>query len=256
MNLRDRGVVVTGAGAGIGRALALAAAQAGARLVVNDIDPDAARRTAEQVGGVAVAGDLGDAAFPAMLVERAFAELGSVDLYFSNAGIGAGLGRDVGDCVWAEVLGVNLLAHVRTVRALLPHWLETGGGHLVVTASAAGLLTMVGDAPYSVSKHAALAFAEWLAIEHGDDGIVVQALCPQGVNTRMLRESGPVRELLSHDEALEPEDVAQVVLEALGERRFLILPHPRVADYCRARASDPDQWLAQMRHVRNQALGR
>jgi len=256
MELRGRGAVVTGAGAGIGRSLAIALADQGARVVVNDRNPDTARAVAEQIGGIALAGDLSDPEFPARLVREANAELGFIDLFFSNAGIDAGVGSDVDDATWTNVLDVNLLSHVRAVRALLPAWIEAGRGHLVVTASAAGLLTMIGHAPYSVSKHAAVAFAEWLAIEHGDSGITVQALCPQGVNTRMLQASGALRELLSHDMALEPDDVARFVLSALDDKRFLILPHPQVAKYYQARAADTDRWLAGMRYLRRQIFGR
>jgi len=255
MELRDRGVVVTGAGAGIGRALATALAAQGARVVVNDRNPDTARAVAEQIGAVAIAGDLGAPDFPARLVREARAELGFIDLFFSNAGIDAGLGSDADDATWNNVLDVNLLSHVRAVRALMPDWLNAGRGHLVVTASAAGLLTLIGNAPYAVSKHAAVALAEWLSIEYGTAGITVQALCPQGVNTRMLQESGALRELLSHDTALEPDDVAQFVLRALHDKQFLILPHPQVAKYYQARAADTDRWLAGMRRLRQQISG-
>jgi NAD(P)-dependent dehydrogenase (short-subunit alcohol dehydrogenase family) len=182
----------------------------------------------------------------ARLVEQSLTELGRVDVYFANAGTDVGRGLDTPEAAWVTALEVNVLAHVRAARLLVPRWLGTGGGRFVVTASAAGLLTMLGSAPYSVSKHGAVAFAEWLRATYGHRGIVVQAICPQGVRTRMLDEAGPLRELLSRDRALEPEEVADVVWEALRGDRFLVLPHPEVAGYYRARAADPDGWLAGM----------
>ncbi|MFI5501050.1 SDR family NAD(P)-dependent oxidoreductase [Nocardia asteroides] len=253
MRLRGKGAVVTGAGSGIGRALAVALAAEGASVVVNDIDEPTAWAVADEIGGVAVSGDVGDRDFPAHLVAEASAELGFIDLYFSNAGIDAGLGFG-DDAAWIDTFEVNVLSHVRTVRALLPTWLEAGRGHMVITASAAGLLMMVGNAPYSVSKHSAVAFAEWLAVEHGDHGITVQALCPQGVNTRMLQESGPLQEILSHDTALEPEDIARFTLDALEGKEFLILPHPQVAEYYISRATDTDRWLEGMRGLHRRAF--
>jgi NAD(P)-dependent dehydrogenase (short-subunit alcohol dehydrogenase family) len=180
------------------------------------------------------------------LVSAARGHLGGIDVYFSNAGIDLGTGLDTPDEDWARALEVNVMAHVRAARQLVPTWLETGGGRFVVTASAAGLLTMLGNAPYSVTKHGAVAFAEWLSATYGHRGIVVQAICPQGVKTRMLDNAGPLRELLSHDLALEPEQVAQTVWQALQEDRFLILPHPQVQDYYQYRATNTDGWLAGM----------
>ena len=132
----------------------------------------------------------------------------------------------------------------------MPAWLETGGGRFVVTASAAGLLTMLGSPTYSVTKHAAVAFAEWLSATYGDRGVTVQVICPQGVRTRMLEEAGPLQELLSHDTALTPADVAETVWQGLQDDRFLILPHPEVADYYALRATDTDRWLSGMRKLR------
>ncbi|WP_160005471.1 SDR family NAD(P)-dependent oxidoreductase [Nocardioides sp. AX2bis] len=265
--LEGRGVVVTGAGRGIGRALAARAVREGARVVVNDLDADACRETAEALGATALPGDCASVEGVDALVEAATAELGRVDVWFANAGIdgalgaaaGSGSSLDTSEEVWAQVHDVNVMAHVRTARALVPRWLEdTGdgaGGRLVVTASAAGLLTMIGSAPYSVTKHAAVAFAEWLSITYGDRGVAVQAICPQGVATRMLEESGPLQALLSRDAALEPDDVAQAWVDSLADDRFLVLPHPQVADYYVARATDTDRWLAGMRRLQARALG-
>ncbi len=259
--LADRGVVVTGAGRGIGRALATRAAAEGARVVVNDLDPDACHEVAEAIGATAMPGDCASVAGVGALVEGATRALGGIDVYFANAGIDGSLGEspttslEADEQVWAQVLDVNVMAHVRTAQALVPRWLEAGGGRLVVTASAAGLLSMIGSAPYSVTKHAAVAFAEWLSITYGDRGVAVQAICPQGVATRMLEASGPLQALLSHDVALQPDDVAQAWVDSLAEDRFLVLPHPEVADYYVARATDTDRWLAGMRRLQARALG-
>ncbi|HET7399903.1 MAG TPA: SDR family oxidoreductase [Intrasporangium sp.] len=243
------GVVVTGAGHGIGRAIARRAAADGARVVVNDLDAAAAQRVAREVGGLAVPGDAaGDPGVDA-LVTRAALHLGRIDVYFANAGVDVGGGLSAPESDWDRALEVNVRAHVRAARRLIPTWLEQGGGRFVVTASAAGLLTMLGSAPYSVSKHAAVAFAEWLSATYGHRGIVVQALCPQGVRTRMLDDAGPAQELLAHERVLEPDDVAECAWQALRDDRFLVLPHGEVADYYARRASDTDRWLGGMRKL-------
>lgn len=261
--LDGRGVVVTGAGRGIGRALAARAAREGARVVVNDLDADACQETAVAIGASALPGDCASNDGVTALVAAATAELGRVDVWFANAGIDGALGDgasegtslDTSEEVWANVHDVNVMAHVRTARALVPRWLEDGGGgRMVFTASAAGLLTMIGSAPYSVTKHAAVAFAEWLSITYGDRGVAVQAICPQGVATRMLQQSGPLQALLSHDTALTPDDVAQAWIDSLDQDRFLVLPHPQVGDYYVARATDTDRWLAGMRRLQARAL--
>jgi len=250
MDLDGAGVVVTGAGHGIGRAIAERMAAQGARVVVNDIDAEAAEAVATAIGGgVAVPGDVATEDGIAELVATARDHLGKIDVFFANAGIDVGRGLDAPAEDWTRAIDVNVMAHVRAAQQLVPAWLETGGGRFVVTASAAGLLTMLGSAPYSVTKHAAVAFAEWLSATYGHRGIVVQAICPQGVRTRMLEEAGPVQELLSHDTALEPEQVADTVWHALQDDRFLILPHPEVAQYYALRATDPDRWLAGMRKL-------
>lgn len=252
MDLDGAGVVVTGAGHGIGRAIAARMAAQGARVVVNDLDAEAAHAVANEIGGgVAVAGDAAGEEGVAHLVSTARDHLGKIDVYFANAGIDVGHGLDAPEEDWARALDVNVMAHVRAARQLVPAWLETGGGRFVVTASAAGLLTMLGSAPYSVTKHAAVGFAEWLSATYGHRGIVVQAICPQGVKTRMLEEAGPLQELLSHDTALEPEQVADTVWHAMQDDRFLILPHPEVATYYANRATDTDRWLAGMRKLQS-----
>jgi NAD(P)-dependent dehydrogenase (short-subunit alcohol dehydrogenase family) len=248
----EAGVVVTGAGHGIGRAIAERMAAQGARVVVNDLDAEAAEEVARAVGGgVAVPGDAATEEGVAHLVSTAREHLGKIDIFFANAGIDVGRGLDAPAEDWARAIEVNVMGHVRAAQQLVPAWLETGGGRFVVTASAAGLLTMLGSAPYSVTKHAAVGFAEWLSATYGHRGIVVQAICPQGVKTRMLEEAGPLQEVLSRDTALEPEQVADTVWHALQDDRFLILPHEEVAEYYKLRATDTDRWLAGMRRLQS-----
>jgi NAD(P)-dependent dehydrogenase (short-subunit alcohol dehydrogenase family) len=246
MPVQGQRVVVTGAGHGIGRALATRLAAEGARVVVNDLDAAAATRVADEIGGHAIAGDAASEAGVTALVDAARHHLGGIDIWFANAGIDRGEGLHASEADWAAALDVNVLAHVRAARLLVPEWLERGAGRFVVTASAAGLLTMLGSPTYSVSKHAAVAFAEWLSATYRHRGVVVQAICPQGVRTRMLDNAGPLQELLSHDTAIAPEDVAEAMWQALTDDRFLVLPHPEVAGYYANRAAQTDRWLAGM----------
>lgn len=246
-DVKDKAVVVTGAGRGIGRALAAKMAAEGARVVVNDLDPDTAADTAAAIGAHAIPGDAATEGGIQKLITQAEAHLtGGIDIWFGNAGVAFARGLETAEEDWETSLEVNVLAHVRAARLLVPRWLERGRGRYVMTASAAGLLTMLGDPAYSVTKHGAVAFAEWLSATYRHRGIVVQAICPQGVKTAMLAGSGPLEELLSHDTALEPEDVAEAAYEALKDDRFLILPHPEVAGYYRTRAAEPDRWLGGM----------
>ncbi|GAB2867238.1 SDR family oxidoreductase [Nocardioides pacificus] len=248
-DLTGKGVVVTGAGHGIGRALATRMAAAGARVVVNDLDADAAHAVAEEIGGFAAPGDAASEEGVSALVDVAREHLGAIDVWFANAGIDRGKGLEAPEADWASSLEVNVMAHVRAARLLVPDWVARGEGRFVVTASAAGLLTMLGSPTYSVSKHAAVGFAEWLSATYRHRGVVVQAICPQGVRTRMLEESGPLQELLSADTALEPADVAERAFEAMADDRFLVLPHPEVGDYYRHRAGDTDRWLRGMNRL-------
>jgi NAD(P)-dependent dehydrogenase (short-subunit alcohol dehydrogenase family) len=246
VSVQDKGIVVTGAGRGIGRALAERMVAGGARVVVNDLDAAAAARVAAEIGGHAVPGDAASEEGARALVSAARSELGAIDIWFGNAGISRAGGLDTPEDDWAAALEVNVLAHVRAARLLVPDWLERGGGRFVVTASAAGLLTMLGDLSYSVTKHGAVAFAEWLSATYRHRGIVVQAICPQGVKTDMLAGSGSLSGLVSHDTALEPSDVAEAAWQALGDDRFLVLPHPEVAGYYQGRAADTGRWLGGM----------
>jgi NAD(P)-dependent dehydrogenase (short-subunit alcohol dehydrogenase family) len=243
-------VVVTGAGGGIGAALARRFAADGATVVVSDIDPAAAGRTAAEIGGIAVPGDAASESDMKRLVETAFAEMGDIDLFCSNAGVLSVGDENTPDQQWDRDFGVNVMSHVYVTRALLPRWLDAETPkRLLITVSAAGLLTLLGSATYSVTKHAALAYAEWLRATYAHRGLIVQALCPQGVRTDMLtggnaRGSGSAA--LLAEGALEPSAVAGVVAESLEGDAFLILPHPEVADYYRLRATDPDRWLGGM----------
>jgi NAD(P)-dependent dehydrogenase (short-subunit alcohol dehydrogenase family) len=248
VTITDRaGVVVTGGGSGIGRAIARRLADgAAARVVVNDIDPAAAAVVAAEIGGYAVPGDAATEAGVRELIAAAREHLGEIDVYCANAGIGAGTGPDTPEDVWQRVWEVNTMAHVRASRELLPAWLARGHGTFVVTASAAGLLTMLGSAPYSVTKHAAVAYAEWLAATYAHRGLSVHCVCPQGVRTQMLTDSGRAGEIVLKDSAIEPEQVADALWDAMAEDRFLVLPHPQVRDYYLLRAGDTGKWLRGM----------
>ncbi len=242
-------VVVTGAGGGIGAALARRFTAEGARVVVNDLDADKARAVAAEIGALAVPGDASG------IVEQAREALGGrIDVYCANAGVGCG-GDPFAEDLWELAWDVNVMAHVRAARALIPEWVARGSGRFVSTVSAAGLLTMIGAAPYSVSKHGALAFAEWLSLTYRHQGVAVHAICPQGVRTDLLTSAGSAGDLVLAPTAIEPEDVADALFEGIAADRFLILPHPEVADYYRARAGDTDRWLAGMNQLQQKWEG-
>jgi NAD(P)-dependent dehydrogenase (short-subunit alcohol dehydrogenase family) len=260
MELVDRICVVTGGASGIGRALALRFAAEGARaVVVIDRDADGAVATAEAIGskGFANTADVTVEADIEAAVERTEEELGPIDLFASNAGILSRQGIDAPDETWDLVWRVNVLSHVFAARALVPRMIARGGGYLLNTASAAGLLSQPGDAAYSVTKHAAVGLAEWLAITYGDQGIKVSCLCPMAVDTAMLTGSPEEGAATAGARAaavrgiLAPEAVAAAVVEGLHDERFLILPHPEVAAYELRRATDHDRWLAGMRRLVN-----
>ncbi|GAA1009279.1 SDR family oxidoreductase [Streptomyces thermogriseus] len=242
--VRDAGVVVTGAGGGIGAALARRFAAEGARVVVNDLDASRAEAVAREIGGIAVPGDAS-----AIVAGARDALGGTVDVYCANAGLPSAGSEAADEEVWARAWDVHVMAHVRAARALLPAWLERGSGRFVSTVSAAGLLTMIGAAPYTVTKHGALAFAEWLSLTYRHRGIKVHAICPQGVRTAMLEDAGSAGDLVLRPTAIEPEDVADALFKGMEEDRFLILPHPEVAGFHRARAADPDRWLTGMNRL-------
>jgi NAD(P)-dependent dehydrogenase (short-subunit alcohol dehydrogenase family) len=254
MDLTGRVAVITGAAGGIGTALARRfAAEGAAGLVLSDLDPGG---LADDLGvdAVAVRADVTVEADIQGLVAAAIERYGRVDLFCSNAGITTGAGLDASDQQWERSWAVNVRAHVYAARAVLPGMLERGDGYLLQTCSAAGLLAAVGDAPYTVTKHAAVAFAEWLAITYGSRGIKVSALCPQGVDTPMLRDglqAGHVgaRVTAASGKVLSADDVADAVIAGLAAERFLILPHPEVGTYLAHKTSDPDRWLTGMRRL-------
>ncbi|MEA2125890.1 MAG: hypothetical protein QOI80_2672 [Solirubrobacteraceae bacterium] len=256
MELQDRHAVVTGAASGIGAALARAFAAEGARVVVADLDAAGAAAVAAEVDGLGLEVDVGREVEVAALVARAEEANGPIDLFFSNAGVpGAGGGPlEVDPGAWQQTWDVNVMSHVWAARAVLPGMLERGDGYLVNTASAAGLLTHVAAAPYTLTKHAAVALAEWLSINYRDAGVKVSCLCPQAVRTPMMMatvEDSSGASVLASGGMIEPEDVARVTVEAIRDERFLILPHPEVAKYMAVKATQPERWLAGMRKLRS-----
>lgn len=242
-------VVITGAGNGIGAAMSRKFSGLGAHLVLGDVDESALRHVAAETGGTAVVGDVSDEPGVERLVRAALTEHGRIDIFCANAGVVESGGPEADEQAWAKSWEINVMAHVRAARAVLPHWLERGSGHFLATVSAAGLLTMLGSAPYSVSKHAALGFAEWMAVTYADRGVTVQALCPQGVRTDMLGSSGSAGETLLEAGAVESDQVADLVASSLDSGQFLILPHPEVGDYYALRAGDPGRWQGGMRKL-------
>ncbi len=250
MRLEGKCVVVTGAASGIGAALARRFAAEGARgVVVADVQQEPLEAVARDCrGGLAVQCDVTQEQQIRALVDRAEDRFGPIDLFCSNAGIVVPGGADASDEIWARSIGVNVMAHVYAARVMVPRMIERGGGYLLQTASAAGLLTQIGSAPYSVTKHAALALAEWLAITYGEQGIKVSVLAPQAVRTAMTMGI-PDGGVAGVDGMLEPDTVADAVVRGLGSETFLILPHPQVMEYFRRKASDYDRWITGMQRL-------
>ncbi|HXD64153.1 MAG TPA: SDR family oxidoreductase [Solirubrobacteraceae bacterium] len=257
MELAGKHVVVTGAGSGIGRACATRFVQEGARVVVSDRDEARLQAVADEIGAMAVGADVGHEADIVALVAAAQDRHGPIDLFFSNAGVpGPGGGPEAPDDELQLTWEINVMAHVWAARALLPGWVERGEGYLLSTASAAGLLTQISALAYSITKHAAVALAEWLSITYGDAGIKVSCLCPQGVRTPMLDTAleDPIgASPLLAGGLLEPEDVAAAVVAGLRDERFLILPHEDVADYMALKGAQPERWLKGMRRIVREA---
>jgi len=265
MDITDRNVVVTGGASGIGRAMCRAFARQGVRgTVVADLNGEGARAVAEELAeqgypAVAVTVDVSDESEVKALVASAESAFGVLDVFCANAGMVVPGGVEVPDDVWQRMWAVNVQSHIFAARAVLPAMLERGEGYLVHTASAAGMLTQLGSAPYSVTKHAVVALAEWLSITHGDAGLRVSCLCPQGVWTAMtgadeLGSRDATVSTVGRDGMLEPEAVAEAVMEAMAEERFLILPHPEVATYEQRRAGDRERWLGAMRALQAQLV--
>ncbi|MDH3752427.1 MAG: SDR family oxidoreductase [Acidimicrobiia bacterium] len=249
MDIVGKVVVVTGGAGGIGEAIARRFAADGARgVAVVDLDLDRATAVATDIGGLALQADLRRQADVERVVASVEAELGPIDIFCSNAGIGMAGGVELPTDEWQAIWDINVMAHVHAARAVLPGMIERGRGYLVNTASAAGLLTQLGSAPYAVTKAAAVSLAEWLAITHGDQGISVSVLCPQAVNTAMIAgmDAGGVAGV---DGILEPDDVAAAVAAAIAAEEFLITPHPSVRDYIKRKADDPDRWIHGMQRL-------
>ena len=253
MELTNRVAVITGGTGGIGKAMARAFLAEGARVVVlADLNPEAVAAAAAELGCEGRACDVTDEAQVPELVEQTLAAHGPIDLFCSNAGAGGeGVLTDATNEVWQQQWDLHVMAHVYAARAVLPSMIARGEGYLLNTASAAGLLAAIGTGPYTVTKAAAVKLAEMLSITHGDEGIRVSVLCPQGVNTAMAPQSlgdGAT------DGIIEPDDLARVVVEAIRDERFHVLPHPEVAEYIKRKADDPDRWLKGMRRLRARSL--
>ena len=254
MRVKDQVVVVTGGASGIGRALSRRFAADGARkVVVVDRDADGAAAVAREIGGDSRRVDVARESEIAALIEHTETTHGPIALFCSNAGIGVAGGAEVIDAEWQRIWEINLMSHVYAARQLIPRMVKRGGGYLLNTASAAGLLSQIGSAPYAVTKHAAVALAEWLAITHGHEGIKVSVLCPQAVRTAMTAANPDG--VASVDGMIEPEQVAEIVTQALAEERFLILPHPEVAQYIQRKAGDYDRWIRGMQRLREKYEG-
>lgn len=251
MELEGKRAVVTGAGSGIGRALCSAlAAHGAAQVICADIDEGTAAETANQINGIPAEVDVSCAQNIAELVDRVEQDYGPIDLFVSNAGILIAGGVEVADADWQRIWNINVMSHVWAARALIPRMKSRGGGYLLNTASAAGLLNQIGAAPYGVTKHAAVGLAEWLAMSHADDGIKVSVLCPQAVRTEMTR--GLEDHVAAIDGMLEPEDVADACINAIREETFLILPHAQVREYVRLKGADYERWIRGMTKLNRQ----
>lgn len=243
MELSGKVIVVTGGANGIGRALCdRFAGEGAAGIVVADIDDAAGHSIAAQIGGVYAHCDVSQESEVKKLVDLAHSRFGQIDLFCSNAGITAKGGPEVPDAQWQRLWDVNLMAHVYAARAVLPLMLERGEGYLLQTSSAAGVLTEIGSAPYSVTKHAAVAFAEWLSVHYQKRGIRVSCLCPAGVATDFLDPDDPIHQFLRAT-SVTPEDVAECVVNGLAEEQFLLLPHQEVAEFFSYKGQDYDRWL-------------
>jgi NAD(P)-dependent dehydrogenase (short-subunit alcohol dehydrogenase family) len=253
MQIQGKVVIVTGGSNGIGRALCLAFAAAGAKaVVIADIDREAGQKVAKEIpntpGGFAQC-DVSKEREVRNLVDSITDACGQVDIFCSNAGIGTGGGPEAPDSDWKRSWEVNVMSHIYAARAVLPQMLDRKEGYLLQTVSAAGLLTQIGSAPYSVTKHAALSFAEWLSITYGDSGVRVSALCPMGVRTQMLEKAQFAGGAFLLETAIEPTQVAEATIKGISEERFLILPHPDVARFFQQKAGDYDRWLRGMRRL-------
>ena len=256
MQIKDKVIVVTGGASGIGRSLCERfAVEGAAAIVVSDINEEGINAVVESLPSttraMGVVANVGKEDDVTELVEKSILEFGPIDLFCSNAGISVSGGEEVLTADWQRIWDINVMAHVFAARAVLPSMLERGEGYLLNTASAAGLLSQIGSAPYAVTKHAAVGFAEWLSITYGSKGIKVSVLCPQAVRTQMtagIQDGG----VAGVDGMLEPEQLAQTVIESLAKEKFLVLPHPQVLTYMQRKTSDYDRWLSGMRRLQDQ----
>ncbi|MEQ1754947.1 MAG: SDR family oxidoreductase [Micropepsaceae bacterium] len=248
MHLKDRIIVITGAASGIGRAMAYRFHKEKPKLIVcSDINEAGAHATAQSIDGVAIQANVGKEAELKHLIEKVEDEHGPIDLFCSNAGIGIHGGAEVPNDGWQRIWDINVMAHVWAARHLIPRMTARGGGYLLNTASAAGLLSQIGSAPYAVTKHAAVGFAEWIAITHGDEGIRVSVLCPQAVRTAMTANNqGGVASI---DGMMEPDEVAEACVHTIEVEDFLVLPHPEVLEYMRRKTGDYNRWIGGMRKL-------
>jgi NAD(P)-dependent dehydrogenase (short-subunit alcohol dehydrogenase family) len=248
MELKDKIIVVTGAASGIGRAMCLRYAQEGAKhIACVDLNLKGAEETAAMMGGKAYGVNVGKADEIVQLIKNVEQDLGPIDLFCSNAGISVAGGVEVPDDEWQRIWDINVMSHVWAARALVPLMSERGGGYLLNTSSAAGLLNQIGSAPYGVTKHAAVGLAEWLALTYGDQGIKVSVLCPQAVRTEMTR--GHEDHVAAIDGMMEPEPVAEACVQTIRNETFLVLPHPEVEGYMRAKTENYDRWIGGMRKL-------
>jgi NAD(P)-dependent dehydrogenase (short-subunit alcohol dehydrogenase family) len=251
MELKDRIIVVTGAASGIGRAMALRFHNEGAKAVIcADINGNAVRAIANEVGGAAYEVNVAREADIQNLIENVENECGPIDLFCSNAGIAFEGGVEVDNNRWQDIWEINVMAHVFAARHLVPRMIERGGGYLLNTSSAAGLLSQIGSAPYTVTKHAAVSLAEWLAITYGEQGLKVSVLCPQFVRTAMT--AGAEDAVAAVDGILEPEDVAEACVRSIEAEEFLVLPHPQVLEYMRRKTGDYERWIRGMQRLNRQ----
>jgi len=257
MNIKDKIILVTGGANGIGKALCERFAAEGAKkIIVADLDFENAQAVADEIGGKAVQLDVSDEAQVKAAVEETLNEFGQIDLVCSNAGIGGAEGcLEVSNDVWQKIYEINVLSHLYVSRAVFPSMLEHRAGYFLITASAAGLLTHPTAAPYVVSKHAAVAFAEWLSIAYDEKGIRVSCLCPQGVKTALIASAEGEPENFLMAEAITAEECADAVVKGLESEKFLILPHAEVAQYVVNKAENYDRWLHSLRKIRNVILG-
>ncbi|MGF1457143.1 MAG: SDR family NAD(P)-dependent oxidoreductase [Alphaproteobacteria bacterium] len=254
MDIKDRLIVVTGAASGIGKALAHRFHRDGARLVVcADLNRDGVLGVAQSVSGPGYQVNVAREEDIAGLIEAVERDFGPIDLFCSNAGIGIGGGPEVGNDQWQRIWDINVMSHVWAARHLVPRMLARGGGYMLNTASAAGLLSQIGSAPYAVTKHAAVALGEWLAITYGEQGLKVSVLCPQAVRTAMT--AGNEQGVASVDGMLEPEDVAEACVRTIEAEEFLVLPHPEVRDYMQRKTADYDRWIRGMQRLNRHYQG-